>query len=201
MGACFDSVQFSASSNTELQRKFKDHQESMCGEQGQDSYAGHIGIVNGLSITSQVFKTHTLAEEWLENNTQKWESAKAVKVGDFGKVFPVTMSEKKMNDTFSALKEEINNWDSSIIKRVKAGKSAQKGCDKCGSKISIKHISTANCPVCGDHKFLKTETDDKKFAAMRVKLKDMETKISVAKKKYEKNAKETYWLVGAICPS
>lgn len=201
MGACFDSVQFAASNTAELQKRFKDHQEGMCSDRGQDTYAGHIGIVNGLSITSQVFKDSKAGEEWLVNNTQKWESAKAVKVGDFSKVFPVTAAEKKLNDTYTALKDEITNWDSSIIKRVKAGKSAQKGCDKCGSKISIKYISHANCPVCGDSKFLKTATDDKKLSGMQVKLKDMEAKISVAKKKYEKNAKDTYWLVGAWCAS
>ena len=171
----------------------------MCSERGQDTYAGHIGIVNGLDISSQVFKDSRTAEEWLVNNTEKWGSAKAVKVGDFSKVFPVTMAEKKMNEAYIALKEEITNWDATIIKRVKAGKSAQKGCDKCGSKISIKHISHANCPVCGDHKFLKTATDDKKLSVMQSKFKDMTAKISVAKKKYETNAKETFWLVGAWC--
>ena len=201
MGACFNSVQFAASNTAELQRHFKKHQEYMCTERGQDPYAGHIGIANGLSITSQVFKDTKAADDWLVNNTQKWESAKAVKVGDFGKVFPVTAGEKKMNEAYIALKNEITNWDTNIIKRVKAGKSAQKGCDKCGSKISIKHISHVNCPVCGDFKFLKTATDDKKFAGMQIKLKEMEIKISGAKKKYDTNAKYTFWLVGAWCAS
>jgi hypothetical protein len=54
MGACFDSVKIPVCSKEELKNKFRDIQEDYCAESGNDTYAGHIGIVNGLTITSKL---------------------------------------------------------------------------------------------------------------------------------------------------
>lgn len=200
MGANFITKSFDPSSSQELTKAFEKHQEEERYENGNDGYSGHIGLANGLQINSKTFKDYDSAEEWLSNNTQKWGSAIAVKVGSFENAFPKTESEKKLSKAFQELETSLTNWDKDIIKRVKAGKSLQRSCTKCDSKISVLYIKDIYCPVCSNSKFLKTETDDKKFLALQTKYKAAKSKIDAAKQK-TKGKNDAYWLVGAVCAS
>lgn len=199
MGATFDMVTIAPCSVEQLKKKFSQVQEDYCDQYGTDTYAGHIGIAPGLSVSSKKFKTTGDAEEWLHNNAEKWEPAIAVQVGDFTKVFPKTESDKKLATLFAQTEATINNWDTDIIKRVKAGKSQQRACPKCASKITVSFITTNACPVCHDDKFLQTETDNKKLATLKTKYTELKDKIEQAKQKYSEKNDTTYWVVGAWC--
>lgn len=201
MGANFDSLTFKPCSKEELEKQFKTAQNEMCEEYGHDTYAGHIGIASGLRISSRSFKTQNDAYEWVSENAEKWESAVAVQVGDFTNVFPKTESEKKLAQTFSQLEQSLKNWDKDIITRVKSGKSQQRACSKCASKVTVAYIKTNSCPVCGNVHFLQTDTDEKKLATLKAKFKDVQTKVNVAKKKYGDKNKNNFWFVGAWCAS
>jgi len=201
MGACFDSRTFKASSEKKLKEDFAEYQEHMCNENGQDSYAGHIGIANGLIIENKTFKNENEAHDYVSNRAEKWQAAVAVKVGDFSKVFPVTATEKKEVLKLDELKERVSNFQKDLIVRVKQSKSTQRGCKKCGSKISVKYVKDICCPVCGDHHFIETETDTKNLTNLKVKLKEQQTKVNVMSKKYDEKTKDTYWFVGALCAS
>ena len=200
MGAQFDSATFPACSTEQLKTQFKEHCEELIYQHGHDAYGGHMGK-SGLQITSKVFKDANEAQDWLENNTEKWGSAKAVQVGDFTKAFPQTAGDKKLATTFTELEREIKNWDADILKRVKAGKSLQRSCDKCNSKITLSFLKTNDCPVCHNHSFLQTDTDTKKFKSLQVKFSDVSKKYNEAKKKHLEKAKPAYWFVGAWCSS
>lgn len=199
MGACFDSRTLKASDEKTMREKFAQMQEDSCTEYGNDTYAGHIGIARGLEVSSKAFKSSKEAHEYVESNAQKWGPAIAVKVGDFSKVFPVTATEKKESAKLKELQEKYNNWDNDLLLRVKKAKSTQRGCKKCGSKISVKYVKTIACPVCGDIHFVKTETDNKVFQSLQVKLKEQKAKITEMSKKYEDKNKENYWFIGAWC--
>lgn len=203
MGANFDSHKFKACSTEELQKKFRILQEDMYHESGNDTYAGHLGIVPGLTILDKVFKGPNIAEDWLSNNTEKWENALAVKVGDFSNIFPKTEADKKLQKDYELATLSINNWAEEIIKRVKAGKSLQKTCTSCQSKIAVKYIKHVNCPVCQHQKFLITPTDEKKKETLVNKHKELEKKLTDSKRKFEEKNKENkaYWIVGAWCAS
>lgn len=198
MGAQFDSVNFPACSTDELKTKFKHHCEELIYERGNDAYAGHMGK-SGLQITNMAFKDENEANNWVADNTQKWENAKAVKVGDFTKAFPQTAGDKKLAANFFDLEHEIKNWDSDILKRVKSGKSLQRSCDKCNSKITLSFLKTNDCPVCNNHLFLQTDTDVKKLKALRLKFSDVSKNYEEAKKKHMGKSKPAFWFVGAWC--
>lgn len=199
MGSCFDSRTLKASDEKTMREKFSHIKADACSEYGNDSYAGHIGMTNGLEVSSKVFKNANEAHNYVESNAQKWGPAIAVKVGDFSKVFPVTATEKKEALKLTELQEKYNNWDNDLLLRVKKAKSTQRGCKKCGSKISVKYVQTITCPVCGDIHFVKTDTDNKAFQVLQVKLKEQKAKITEMSKKYEDKNKETYWFIGAWC--
>lgn len=199
MGACFDSVTFKACDVETLHQKFEDYQDSMRCENGSDSYAGHIGIANGLNVSTMVFKDTKAANEYVSNRAEKWGAAIAVKVGDFSKVFPVTTTEKKEVAKLKELENKYKNWDTDLLVRVKQAKSTQRGCKKCGSKISVKYVRSINCPVCGDVHFVKTETDNKNFKTLQVKLKEQQTKVATMSKKYDEKNKNNCWYIGAWC--
>lgn len=199
MGANFETVKFNSCTTAELEKKFNILQEDYCDQYGTDTYAGHIGIATGLNIINKQFKDSKTAHEWLSDNTEKWGPALAVKVGDFSNVFPKTDSDKKLAASFAELSKTIGNWDTDIIKRVKAGKSLQRTCAKCASKITVSYIKSNACPVCADKGFLQTETDDKKLTALKLKYNDMQKKMDEAKQKSNEKNKDSYWLVGALC--
>ena len=201
MGANFDSVTFKPCSKEELKQQFEVVQNEMCAEHGHDTYAGHIGIAAGLTISSKTFKNQNDAYDWVSENAEKWENAVAVQVGDFSNVFPKTESEKKLAQTFNQLDQSLKNWDKDIVTRVKSGKSQQRTCQTCASKVSVAYIKTNYCPVCGNTHFLQTDTDEKKLATLKAKFKDVQTKVNEAKKKYNEKNKNNFWFVGAWCAS
>lgn len=201
MGAQFDSVRFAASNETVLKENFANHIEQLRYDQGNESYSGHMGMAQGLRILDKTFKNSDDAFSWLEENTQKWGPALAVKCGDFSKLFPQTAGDKKLNDSFLLMEKELKNWDTDILKRVKSAKSLQRTCSKCASKVSVSFLKTNSCPVCNSDKFLQTETDDKKLIALKTKFKDVSEKLTIARKKFNEKASPAYWAVGALCSS
>jgi|DEB0MinimDraft_3_1074331.scaffolds.fasta_scaffold10145_5 hypothetical protein len=81
MGAVFASMVSKAKTVDKLKDAFEEAQEQDRYENGH-LYSGGIGMARGLVITDEMFPSLTEAEDWLENNTLKWECAKAVKVKD-----------------------------------------------------------------------------------------------------------------------
>lgn len=165
-----------------------------------------MGKANGLLVTSKVFKTDDEAREWLSDNTEKWESAKAVKVGDFSKSFYAKPAISKLMTSIKLLKEELDCFDEAVYIRTKAAKSQMRGCKSCGSSINVAKIKgpsfgeksfrrLTDCPVCGSN-YLITDTDkakksrlEDKFLAVKQKLASLEAKVD------RKN--EPYWYIGA----
>lgn len=199
MGSCFESVKLPATNREEMIVKFKEQQEYLCNEYGSGTYAGHIGIADGVQISNQIFKTEKEASDYVENEAKKWGPAIAVKVGDFSKVFPETKTEQNELAKFKDLEKKVNEWESSLVKKVIMAKSAHRGCKVCGSKIAVKYVKSSKCPVCGDKHFVGTETDEKKFNALENKYKEQKKKIDVMKKAHQEKNKDNFWYIGAWC--
>lgn len=78
MGACIDYYSFRG---TEQQLKdfHKQKCTELCEEHGNDTYAGHLGILpEGLNMCSGRFKGFNAAMEYVEENHSKWSQAMAV---------------------------------------------------------------------------------------------------------------------------
>jgi hypothetical protein len=80
MGACFQTYSRDAKlTPAQLKADFRQVQEQDRHENGHE-YSGGFGQCRGLEVTSQEFTNARDANEWLADNTQKWEAAKAVKL-------------------------------------------------------------------------------------------------------------------------
>lgn len=201
MGACYESVRFKASNEKAMRAQFVDYQGDMCIDRGSDTYAGHMGIVRGLEVVNKKFKNIEECEKYVIETAQKWGPALAIKVGDFSTVFPVKENEKKEVLKLEQLLSKYTQWDANLVVRVKKGKSSQKGCAHCGSKIAVKYINSVNCPVCGNKDFIKTETDKKNFNILDVNLKEQKIKVQGLSKKYDDKNNDICWYIGAWCAS
>ena len=78
MGATFIGMSHKGN-EASLKQAFSDRVEQDGYDYGH-SYSGSFSEFTGLRITSKVFNTEQEADDWLCDNTQKWECAKAVKV-------------------------------------------------------------------------------------------------------------------------
>lgn len=227
MGAIFETRRFEAMSTEKLKQEFSELQSRLLDQYGSDAYAGHLGIANGLHITSMQFKANQLkeADQWLCDHAQKWEAAEAVKVGDFTKSWYTKASTIKMIADVDKLTLELENFELDILKKAKAAKSKMRACKCCGSKINVSKIpdvhptngwdisssralgrtqlgrltpkSFTDCPVCFGN-LLLTATDEARRKRLQERLMDARKKLQDAKTKVNWD-KEPYWLVGAWC--
>jgi hypothetical protein len=85
MGACFVSTTFDGTLNrTELRRQYDAYITDTLHEHGTDAYNGTLTTTSGLLVDDEdrVFDTEQAAYEYVINNTQKWQEARAVKFRD-----------------------------------------------------------------------------------------------------------------------
>jgi hypothetical protein len=86
----------------DVQQWFKQEQERCRDEYGSDPYNGTFSTVRGISFPNlSVFATVRAAQEWLADNTDKWECAKAVKVRN-------VVTKPKIRPTFDGKPQ--NGW-------------------------------------------------------------------------------------------
>lgn len=197
MGAEFRSWNGGECDSATLRKKFAEHQEDERDQNGNDIYSGHLGIVDGLNVTSRQFDTYEQAEDWLMDNAQKWESAEAVQYK--GTVKKRTQSAQTASDRYERLNTEYNDFDKTVLKEVKSAKSKTIGCKHCGSNISRKYLTGLYCPVC--HSANEFINDTRKNQKKR-----LGERVSEAREKFRNHnnkAKDTagyLWLVGGTCP-
>ena len=86
MGADFNAMTVLGQNKKKAEKEFKKAQKDDLYSNGHE-YSGGFGMAPGLEFVDKTFKTHEEADEWLCENCQKWESAKAVSYkGDDGKL-------------------------------------------------------------------------------------------------------------------
>jgi hypothetical protein len=86
MGANFDYVRVKEQvSKEEAVRLVEKHIQECLYDYGHAGYTGTMAECTGVTLLQQPsFQTYSSAEEWLEENTQKWGPALLVKVEDKG---------------------------------------------------------------------------------------------------------------------
>jgi len=83
MGATYNSVMIRAKTTQALEKKFNAVLRSLTREYGTDPYNGTLSTTDGLKICpDKVFKTRQEADKWLDDNTDKWLEAVAVKCSE-----------------------------------------------------------------------------------------------------------------------
>jgi predicted Zn-ribbon and HTH transcriptional regulator len=198
MGACYVDQTFEASDEATLKKSFADYADQ---ERYENGHAAYSGVLNyGMRISTQAFKTIDEAQEYVERNTRKWETALAVKVGDFSKALFNTTKGNKLITQVNELQKKIENFDKDLLNKVATQKSLYKACNTCGSKISVKHFVKGNstaCPVC-KAEFVKTAKDVERFNKLFADWKAKEKELQVLKKEYKEKMKDKkpVWYVG-----
>jgi len=83
MGANFSEEKFKCK-RKDLHKLFKKYVRQLYYEYGHSGYSGTLKECSGLKITDEVFDNENKGYEWLEDNTEKWEAAKAVRIKNDG---------------------------------------------------------------------------------------------------------------------
>ena len=89
MGACYDSHFIEDKglklSNKELEVEWIEIQEQRCYDYGHSGYTGTLAEKIAMTIhRNKVFDTNREAEEWIEENNDKWGNADCVSIEDEG---------------------------------------------------------------------------------------------------------------------
>jgi hypothetical protein len=196
MGASFEMVRIKSSNIEGALSHFKDIQSSLLVEYGCDSYAGHLGIKEGIEYKGH-FDTEEQAEEMLNKNG-KWSPAFLV---SYGKIKPDLKTSEKiklLQSELAKLSLAVESLKKEITTRIKNQKSQLKGCSCCGSKISVKHLKSSDCPVCNSS--LLTDTDKLKIEKLKESVAQKTQKIKSEIDKLEKGKIVTF-LAGGWCSS
>lgn len=222
MGASFVYESFSSDCN------LKESVESVIASDkhqfGHDTYNGSWSGKSGVVVSKEVFIDVNKAHDYLCDNTDKWDyellAVKVIKVEKSKKQLKLEEKTKNLNKDLLELQDQYSeayirndlNILSQALNRVKNQKSKFKTCEKCSSKISIGHLSSHRCPVCGNKHFCITNSELKKIERLKEKegklklmiddiSKEIEREIEAIKSSLDINSNGYYWLVGSWCPS
>jgi hypothetical protein len=82
MGCNFQTMTVPGSASREDVVKAFDQAQDQDRYENGHNYSGGFGMARGLTFESHTFYSRETAEEWLDRNAQKWESAIAVRFKD-----------------------------------------------------------------------------------------------------------------------
>ena len=226
MGANYVSRQFPASNFTAMSALV----DEACAEDGANdghSYSGSWGVKigDGLKVIEppSLFADMQAADHWLGETCDKWGELLAVKV------FQPNPKALKGLDTIlntlaldraknSAALSGGGGWGNSskqstslhnmVLARIKAGKSKLKQCPHCESRVAVKHLKSAHCPVCLTQEAFYTDSDRQKLIRLQSKkealtenIRQLEAERTTLAKKQINDKTPWVWLVGASCSS
>lgn len=157
----------------ELEEYHNEHQSEMRATYGNDTYAGHIGIMPGGIDSAGVtpFPTRNEAVAYLDENHCKWDCAMAVPFK--GSVQSCDARSKRIIVQRQKAAKDLVNARATIMSKIKSTKSKTIGCKYCGSAISRRFLHGADCPVCKKADVLLSKTQVQKLQRLEAKLKKL----------------------------
>lgn len=198
MGSQYVDVTFPACSQQQLQERYRAYQKSEAAEYGNQAYSGTMATCNGLRIEYDRLMSRSDAQQYIEENTCKWEACLAVRIHKLaGLEFWQTEGAKPFRARIDAAQAALYAFPNGVLARVRGLSSKTKGCRECGSSISVRHIRSVNCPVCSTQ-YLYTETDLKRLEALRAQLRKAQDKYDQVQAAYDQKRLngEWEWYVG-----
>ena len=195
MGAEFNYYVYKGD-KSKLEDYHREEQQDQCLQFGNDSYAGHIGVMpSGIDfVKRKPFASASEAREYLEDNHNKWDCAMAVPYKTIGKTF--SNASFKLMDQRDKVQSELKTLEADILLRIRTTKSKTIGCKKCGSSISRLHITSTDCPVCGKRESFYSTTQATQIKRKREKLDRLNAKPLTSTK-----GKVIHYVVGGWCAS
>jgi hypothetical protein len=154
MGACFNTARFKGGSDKDLKSEWNRYVENLRYDHGHDPYSGTFATKNGLSVNDKMFfKTMQEAEQWLVEQTSKWDNPIAVKVFCPNKKFEETATGKKLKEAIGTANKAYyacSGNDMYDVPKIKAKEACGKAVNKF-KEAELKYI---------DKQFVK---ENKKF--------------------------------------
>jgi Zn finger protein HypA/HybF involved in hydrogenase expression len=196
MGGQYNSFSSEAKNFKLLGMEFRNAQSEDEYENGH-SYSGGWGQKEGLRDTGKVFNSRDEAEEWIQDNNEKWGPADAVKFRANGKETPT--SEKAKKKLYDAVDKAVKNFralEDKFANEIRTAKSAFRACRDCKSKVNKNYIQGGHCPVCRSKMYSPTQA--KRLDVLMKKIEEAKLKRTNFKPKYS-GGKKTKWLVGGWC--
>jgi hypothetical protein len=229
MGSCFCDKEFDGNlTRDQLTRAFKEFKDEEEYEHGHDAYNGTLSTTSGLEIRDQVFDDADAASEYIEKNTEKWESALAVR-------FKVNETVFKKQPTFGGRKSAeslFEDHQTECIRKYWDGKRIVSPADQCtasqktrlmklwgafkveaGKRDSLRDEFCKIMQKFGDIKQDPTPEDYKRLRRIRPEIRKANAKARKAKEKLieldkklapricvrEQKNLGIKWLVGGWC--
>ncbi len=186
---------------SKLRKEFeKQLKEQMEYSGHQEGYSGNWNTEDGLTITDEHFNNERDADDWISNNTSKWDDVKAVKVNEVKETKAYKITVESFDKRIFALRERIRDFNGIKLKKLKQGKSKRRTCKKCGSSIAIEYLHSF-CSVCNDQSFILTPKDIEKKGELQYRHDELvKVKDAYINDYYSKALKSNwYWRVGSWC--
>lgn len=175
MGAEYREAVLDAMTEQELHSEFEGMKESAMYRSGME-YSGDWNMCEGVSVHEQVFFSENDARDYAFEHAEKWGNVVAVKLLNKS----VDIKKSALFSTIEKLEKRASDaeamfggsWNiGSVHKvaliRVQSGKSQKRTCKRCESSISVKHLKSVRCPVCGNDSFVLNNQDKQKIAKAR----------------------------------
>lgn len=199
----------------QLKSYWSSYISDLTSEHGTDAYNGTFSTTRGLRIADDVFTDSGVAETFILERTEKWESALAVRVKEKQVDYRVLQQDPEVKAAAEAVR--IVEAETAKTLRDVAAKLSEKPfriCPCCKSKIAMVftrpdghtiQLRSGKCPVCSDGSLLnKTETSI--VARARALQEKARTKEAAVRKKVsdrlaKKLAPKEFWFVGGWAAS
>lgn len=231
MGAVYIARIFPQVSDADLRKQVDAMCREAAYEHGHDAYSGSLGTKQGkgLEIKHNAFSRPRDAEDFIMNKADKWGALIAVKLAKTDKLdtskYDAQIS--AFQDQLSILWRELNGASYTrdgaprptpnitpiplaALARVKAESKQFITCTICKSKISAKHITKTECPICSSATFLLNTEERKRYAALEKQIGAINKKMDkaydardaayVAQGEKAIKAGNWVWYVGGLCP-
>jgi ribosomal protein S27E len=189
-------------------QKIRNHFESACDSARIEdgcSYPGTIAAMSGIaSWHDKAFATQQEAEEWLSNNHNKWDDAKAVSY--MLPVAPTDRDRKRVEKASIKVTAACAKRDALITQArdgFRNGKSKLVGCKGCDSRMNREKLVASHsyralqCPLCGY---------DLVSPTLRERINKAQAKLDLASQARNeaskpRASKKKGWIVGGWCSS
>ena len=193
MGAEFNYYVYKGD-KSKLEDYHREEQQDQCLQFGNDSYAGHIGVMpSGIDfVKRKPFASASEAREYLEEHHSKWDYAMAVPYQTIGETF--SQASFKLMDRRDKVQKEFKELDKNIMLSIKGTKSKTIGCKSCGSSIVRAFLLSPQCPVCGKYDVFYSKTQGDQLDRKRAQLNRLNAKPLTSTK-----GKVIHYVVGGWC--
>lgn len=181
MGSCFVSFELTAPSDPVkatpiIKRAFLDKKDSDAYEYGHGGYSGSFAEIPNVTVTSKLFNTSHDADEYIADNSCKWDDAIAVRY----KVFETSKS---------------------VVRHIEAIRELNKKISEAKRKLWVAKERATNRKTTPNYVHTAQANLDKVIARCEPKIEERRAKIAEIETKLAAKSKKMVWLVGGWASS